>query len=151
MGCSASKASEIVVPMPTEVNNNLKSSPKDQELKIKAEKTPTGKTIQVKRSNSNADSLHGSQSSLNSNTDSGVSDRESSAKSTRTMDSGLGELEDDDNIVTERSNLDKQKIVLLEDRPPTPGTVYISFYEENTEFIFKISFLWRPCEESCKG
>ncbi|KAJ7386979.1 hypothetical protein OS493_003941 [Desmophyllum pertusum] len=36
------------------------------------------------------------------------------------MDSGLGELEDDDNIVTERSNLDKQKIVLLEDRPPTP-------------------------------
>lgn len=116
MGCSASKASEVVVPMPT------KSSPQEEnktkELIIEAEATTTKKPIQVKqRSN---DSLHGSQCSLNSNSDSGRSDRESSARSTRTTDSGLGELEDDPNIITERSSSDKQKIALVEERPPTP-------------------------------
>lgn len=123
MGCSASKASEVVVPMPTEkMKENSRSSQEDnksQELKIEAEETTTGKHIQVKQRS--VDSLHGSQSSLNSNSDSGRSDRESSAKSTRTTDSGLGELEDDPNIISERSVLEKQKIVLAEDRPPTPG------------------------------
>lgn len=121
MGCSASKASKVVVPMPTDVKENLKSSPKDktQELTITAQETTNGKRIQVKQSQ--GDSLHGSQSSLTSNSDSARSDRESSAKSTRTMDSGLGELEDDENIVSERSSPDKQKIALLDQRPPTPG------------------------------
>lgn len=124
MGCSASKASEVVVLMPTEkkMKENSRSSQEDnksQELKIEAEETTTGKHIQVKQRS--VDSLHGSQSSLNSNSDSGRSDRESSAKSTRTTDSGLGELEDDPNIISERSVLEKQKIVLAEDRPPTPG------------------------------
>lgn len=121
MGCSASKASKVVVPMPADLKENLKSSPEDktQELKNAAEKTVNEKTIQVKQSH--GDSLHGSQSSLNSSSDSSRSDRESSAKSTRTMDSGLGELEDDENIVTERSSPDKQKIALLDQRPPTPG------------------------------
>ena len=123
MGCSASKASEVVVPMPT------KSSPQEEnqtkELRIEAEETTTKKPIQVKqRSN---DSLHGSQCSLNSNSDSGRSDRESSARSTRTTDSGLGELEDDPNIITERSSSDKQKIALVEERPPTPGQFTLDF------------------------
>lgn len=109
------------MPMPTDVKENLKSSPEDktQELTITAQETTNGKRIQVKQSQ--GDSLHGSQSSLTSNSDSARSDRESSAKSTRTMDSGLGELEDDENIVSERSSPDKQKIALLDQRPPTPG------------------------------
>ena len=124
MGCSASKVSQVDVPMPTEreVNENLRSSQEDnktRELIIEAERTTTGKPIQVKQRS--GDSLHGSQCSLNSNSDSGRSDRESSAKSTRTTDSGLGELEDDPNIISERSGLEKQNIVLMEDRPPTPG------------------------------
>ena len=121
MGCSASKASKVVVPMPTDVKENLKSSPeeKTQEHKITAQETMNDKIIQVKQSQ--GDSLHGSQSSITSNSDSARSDRESSAKSTRTMDSGLGEFEDDENIVSERSSLDKQKIALLDQRPPTPG------------------------------
>lgn len=139
MGCSASKTSKVVVPMPTEVKENLKSSSGDkpQEVKIETEQTTTAKTIQVKQSN--GDSLHGSRSSLNSNSDSGRSDRESSAKSTRTMDSGLGELEDDQNIVTERSTLDKQKVALLEQRPPTPGLFTFRCYEVNIYFVFKIT------------
>ena len=122
MGCSASKASKVVVPMPTNVKENLNSSPEDKtpELKITADTKTNGKRIQVKQQ-SQGDSLHGSQSSLSSNSDSARSDRESSAKSTRTMDSGLGELEDDENIVSERSSPDKQKIALLDQRPPTPG------------------------------
>lgn len=131
MGCSASKASKVVVPMPTEVKENLKSPPEDktQEVKIETAETTTAKTIQVKHSN--GDSLHGSRSSLNSNSDSGRSDRESSAKSTRTMDSGLGELEDDENnIVTERSSQDKQKAVLVDQRPPTPGLFTLRCYEK---------------------
>lgn len=109
------------MPMPTDVKENLKSSPENetQELKITAQETTNnGKRIQVKQSQ--GDSLHGSQSSLTSNSDSARSDRESSAKSTRTMDSGLGEIEDDENIVSERSSPDKQKIALLDQRPPTP-------------------------------
>jgi len=121
MGCSASKASKVVVPMPTNVKENLKSSPEDktQELEIIAQETTNGRRIQVKQSQ--GDSLHGSRSSLNSNSDSARSDRENSAKSTRTMDSGLGELEDDENVVSERSSPEKQKIALLDQRPPTPG------------------------------
>jgi len=122
MGCSASKASKVVVPMPTERKENVKSSSqediKTQELKIEAERTTTRQPIQVKQRSE--DSLHGSQCSLNSNSDSGRSDRESSARSTRTTDSGLGELEDVPNIITEQSSLDKQKILLAEERPPTP-------------------------------
>ena len=122
MGCSASKASQVVVPMPTEVKENLKSSSpvdnKTQELKIEAERTTTRKP-QVKRQSE--DSLHGSQCSLNSNSDSGRTDRESSARSTRTTDSGLGELEEDPNVISERSSLEKQKSVLADERPPTPG------------------------------
>ena len=128
MGCSASKASEVVAPMPTERKENVKSSQEDtktQELKIEAERTTTRQPIQVKQRSE--DSLHGSQCSLNSNSDSGRSDRESSAKSTRTTDSGLGELEDDPNIISERSSLDKQKIVLAEERPPTPGLFALDF------------------------
>lgn len=124
MGCSASKASEVVVPMPTEVKDNLKSSPqednKTQELKIEVEKKTTSHKIQVKERTE--DSLHGSQCSLNSNSDSSRSDRESSARSTRTDDSGLGELEDDPNIITESSaTSDKRKMMIAEERPPTPG------------------------------
>ena len=107
--------------MPTNVKENLKSPSEDktQELKIIAQETMNGKRIQVKQSQ--GDSLHGSQSSLNSNSDSARSDRESSAKSRRTMDSGLGDFEDDENVVSERSSPDKQKIALLDQRPPTPG------------------------------
>lgn len=110
--------------MPTEVKDNLKSSPqednKTQELKIEAEKKTTSHKIQVKERTE--DSLHGSQCSLNSNSDSSRSDRESSARSTRTDDSGLGELEDDPNIITESSaTSDKQKMMIAEERPPTPG------------------------------
>lgn len=110
--------------MPTEVKDNIKSSPqednKTQELKIEAEKKTTSHKIQVKERTE--DSLHGSQCSLNSNSDSSRSDRESSARSTRTDDSGLGELEDDPNIITESSaTSDKQKMMIAEERPPTPG------------------------------
>ena len=94
--------------------------------------------IQVKQSQ--GDSLHGSQSSLTSNSDSARSDRESSAKSTRTMDSGLGEIEDDENIVSEISSPDKQKIALLDQRPPTPG-LFAQLIVINTHFIFEISVL----------
>lgn len=119
MGCSASKTSKVVVPMPTELKENLKSSPEeDRQENTATTERKTSTTIQVKQSN--VDSLNGSQSSLNSNSDSERSNRESSAKSTRTMDSGLGELEDDENIVTEKSTLDKQKKALIDDRPPTP-------------------------------
>ena len=143
MGCSASKTSKVVVPMPTEVKENLKSSPEEstQELKAKTEETKS-KMIQVKQSN--GDSLNGSQCSLNSNSDSARSDRESSAKSRGTMDSGLGELEDGENIVTETSTLDKQKKVLLDDRPPTPGLFIFkrnSFLKSKQRvYLFKISF-----------
>lgn len=106
--------------MPTELKENLKSSPEeDRQENTATTERKTSTTIQVKQSN--VDSLNGSQSSLNSNSDSERSNRESSAKSTRTMDSGLGELEDDENIVTEKSTLDKQKKALIDDRPPTPG------------------------------
>lgn len=129
MGCSASKASKVVVPMATERKENVKSSSqediKTQELKIEAERTTTRQPIQVKQRSE--DSLHGSQCSLNSNSDSGRSDRESSARSTRTTDSGLGELEDVPNIITEQSSLDKQKILLAEERPPTPGLFALDF------------------------
>ena len=141
MGCSASKASKVVVPMPAEVKENLKSSPEDKPQEVKIEAEQTAKTIQVKQSN--GDSLHGSRSSLNSNSDSGRSDRESSAKSTRTMDSGLGELEDDENIVTEKSTLDKQKVAMLEQRPPTPGLFIVCSYEVNIYFVFKTTSLSR--------
>lgn len=153
MGCSASKASKVVVPMPTEVKENLKSSPENetQEVKSEAVDTSTVKTIQVKQSSE--DSLHGSRSSLNSNSDSGRSDRESSAKSTRTMDSGLGELEDDENVVTERSALDKQKTVLLEQRPPTPGLFALLCYDQ-TNLLYFGNFLWslkRPKKKRARG
>lgn len=128
MGCSASKASQVVVPMPAEVKQNVNLSQEDnktQELAIEAQETTARKPIQVKQRSE--DSLHGSQCSLNSNSDSGRSDRESSAKSTRTTDSGLGELEDCPNIISERSARDKQKIVLAEERPPTPGLFAFDF------------------------
>lgn len=119
MGCSASKTSKVVVPIPTELKENSKSSPKENTQELRAETgSKTSTAILVKQSN--VDSLKGSQSSLNSNSDSERSNRESSAKSTRTMDSGLGELEDDENIVTEKSTLDKEKKALIDERPPTP-------------------------------
>ena len=135
MGCSASKTSKVVVPMPTELKEDLKSSPEeDRQENTATTERKTSTTIQVKQSN--VDSLNGSQSSLNSNSDSERSNRESSAKSTRTMDSGLGELEEDENIVTEKSTLDKQKKALIDDRPPTPGWCTFEFSNENTRCYF---------------
>jgi len=100
MGCSASKATEVVVaPLP--------SKPK---------------TLDTKQNEKDADSLRGSQASLQSN--SNRSDRESSARSTRTTDttdSGVGELEDDRNIVTENSSEDEIVKSKAKERPHTPG------------------------------
>lgn len=121
MGCSASKASEVIVPMPEKTKDNLESPKKQETGKdnlITAPRKSSGrntkrKVIQVKESN---DSLRGSQSSLNSQSEDSRSERENSAKSTRTTDSGMGELEDEE-IITENSNPGNY----VNERPPTPG------------------------------
>lgn len=99
MGCTASRATEVVVaPLP-----------------------PKPKTLNTKQNEKDADSLRGSQASLQSN--SNRSDRESSARSTRTTDttdSGVGELEDD-RIVTENSSQDEIVKSKAKERPHTPG------------------------------
>ncbi|XP_068678543.1 nucleolar protein 58-like [Montipora foliosa] len=124
MGCSASKSSEVVAPMPTQLkaNSNLNSSQEDEKTgQPKNIDTQTNTRTRVLKKERSDDSLHGSQCSLNSNSVSAKSDRESSARSTRsTTDSGLGEFEEDPNIISERSTTEKQKIVLVEERPPTP-------------------------------
>lgn len=98
MGCNASKSSGVVeVQMPKKIQQN----PKDKKLERE-------------------DSLRGSQASLTSGSDASRSDRENSAKSTRTTDSGVGEL-GDDNIITENSNPEKIKEAKVEERPETPG------------------------------
>lgn len=124
MGCSASRSSTAVVPMPTELKARL-NSPQEANKTLQSQtedvnanaKNPS---LEKKRSTAE-DSLHGSQCSLNSTSDSAKSDRESSATSTRTSDSGLGEFEEDSNIISDRSTWEKQKTVLAEERPPTPG------------------------------
>lgn len=102
MGCSASKATEVVVaPMP--------SRPHVQQKQLSNEK--------------DADSLRGSQASINSN--STRSDRESSARSTRTTDttdSGVCELEENRKIITENSTEEEIKKSKANERPQTPGT-----------------------------
>lgn len=123
MGCSASKSSAVVVPMPTELKAGLNSPQEDNKTRqsqtedVRANSKNT--SLEKKRSAAE-DSLHGSQCSLNSTSDSAKSDRESSATSTRTTDSGLGEFEEDSNIISDRSTWEKQRTVLAEERPPTP-------------------------------
>ncbi|EDO44523.1 predicted protein [Nematostella vectensis] len=102
MGCGSSKATDIVVPMPDKVKSNVNKC--DNGIHSEKDK----------------DSLRGSQASLPSSTsDTTRSDRETSAKSTRTEDSGLGELEDE-NIITENSDPKKIEAVKATDRPVTP-------------------------------
>lgn len=100
MGCSASKATEVVVaPMPTKP-----------------------KIVDTKQNEKDADSLRGSQASLASN--SNRSERDSSARSTRTTDttdSGVGELEDVHDIITEHSSKDEIVKAKVNERPNTPG------------------------------
>jgi len=102
MGCSASRSTAaVVVPMPNKSKENI--DPK-QSLKEKE-----------------ADSLRGSQSSIRSSSTSSRSDREASAKSTRTTDSGVGELEEqDDNIITEHSSEEEIIKAKANERPTTP-------------------------------
>ncbi|KAK3737527.1 hypothetical protein QZH41_010644, partial [Actinostola sp. cb2023] len=99
MGCTASKSTNVVVvPMPGKPKENV--DPK-QPLKQK-----------------DADSLRGSQSSIGSCSTASRSDRENSAKSTRTADSGVGELEE--HIITERSSEDEITKAKANERPSTP-------------------------------
>ena len=116
MGCAASKASKAVAPMPADVKENLKVPPPEASAAISTElgEKSTGNVIQVVES-------QGSQCSLRSTSDSASSNRESSAKSTRTADSGLGELDDDPNIVTEKSTTEEKERASVDERPPTPG------------------------------
>ena len=120
MGCSASKATNVVVSQPMlekkDMNNNQKVPMESREP---VQRQNSGcKIIKVKE---NEDSLQGSLSSLSSKSDT-KSERESSAKSTRTTDSGLGDLDDHPDIVTEHTvDSEKLKGLTINERPTTPG------------------------------
>jgi len=121
MGCSASKSTAaVVVSMPNKSKENV--DPK-QSLKEKE-----------------ADSLRGSQSSIRSCSTASRSDREASAKSTRTTDSGVGELEEqDDNIITEHSSEEEIIKAKANERPTTPGQcVYIA----NLRCLYFVFFVY---------
>lgn len=135
MGCSASKASIVVVPsqMPDkkDTNNNQKSTESQLENQVQepiVRQNSGCKKIKVKEFTTE-DSLRGSLSSLSSSSHDSTdqSDRESSAKSTRTTDSGLGEL-DETEIITENTlDSEKLKILNFDERPKTPGNFFF-FY-----------------------
>jgi len=120
MGCSASKATAVVTASPLPAKQDENNNERLSKTKSPVERQTSGsKIIKIKESE---DSLRGSLNSLTSASDSSnKSDRESSAKSTRTTDSGLGELEDDPNIITENTtDSDKLKEVKIDERPSTP-------------------------------
>jgi len=128
MGCSASKASTVVVPSQMadkkDTNNNQKSTESQLESQVQepiVRQNSGCKKIKVKEFTTE-DSLRGSLSSLSSSSHGSTdqSDRESSAKSTRTTDSGLGEL-DETEIITENTlDSEKLKILNFDERPKTP-------------------------------
>ena len=123
MGCSASKTSEVVVPMPEKPKEDNKENAKvveENSKNLSRKSSGKRKVIQVKESES--DSLRGSKSSLSSKSSKSNTDRESSAKSTRTADSGVCESEDETPMITEHSKPDD----FNEDRPPTPGNLFIA-------------------------
>jgi len=120
MGCSASKATPVVTANPLPIKQDENNNERLSKTKSPAQRQNSGcKVIKVKESE---DSLRGSMNSLTSTSDSSnKSDRESSAKSTRTTDSGLGELEDDTTIITENTtDSERLKSVKIDERPSTP-------------------------------
>jgi len=127
MGCSASKASTVVVPSQfpdtKDTNNNHKSTESQHETQVQepiVRQNSGCKKIKVKEFTTE-DSLRGSLSSLSSSSDaSNKSDRENSAKSTRTTDSGLGELDDPEIITEDTVDSDKLKVLNFDERPKTP-------------------------------
>lgn len=62
------------------------------------------------------------------------------------MDSGLGELEDDENIVIEKFILDKQKRVLIDDRFLILGWCIFEFLNENIRCYFLKFNLQSSCD-----
>ena len=112
MGCGSSRA--VIVPSDTNVKNssrNLRENPK----------TISSKNSLVSlngRDNNDVNSREGSAVDVDENLG---KRREISATSTRTTDSGISELPQDEDIITENSNPNQLIHVGGTDRPDTPG------------------------------
>ena len=86
--------------------------------------------------NSNVNSPGGSATDLDVNSS---KRREISASSTRTADSGISELPQDEDIVTELSNPSKLIEVRASERPDTPGKRRVFFYAFLDTIVIAVS------------
>ena len=136
MGCSASKANTVVVPsqmLDTKDTNNNQPQESQVSQNPVVRQNSGCKKIKVKEFTAE-DSLRGSLTSLSSSSDASYkSDRENSANSTRTTDSGLGELDDPDIITEDNVDSEKLKNLKIDERPKTPGelTIFVFFPLQN--------------------
>jgi len=111
MGCAATKSSNIVEPSPSKKPNSPLQDENNNEVKQRAVKSPKKAKDQ--------DSLRGSKASLRSTSTASRSDRESSAQSTRTADSGFGGG-DNERFISENSTVDEKSRANVDERPVTP-------------------------------
>jgi hypothetical protein len=112
MGCGSSRA--VIVPSDCNIKNS-RNSVKDSLKAIGSAKNSRGSLNSDKNNNVNSQGL--SRAELD---ESLAKKREISASSTRTADSGISELPDE-NIITENSNPNKLIEVGGSERPGTPG------------------------------
>lgn len=92
--------------------------------------------------NNNVNSPRGSATDLDENSS---KRREISASSTRTTDSGISELPQDEDIVTELSNPSKLIEVRASERPDTPGKQRVFLYAFLDTIVIAVSLLSYSC------